>query len=164
MGAALRRSWSLTTTANVTRIFEAIERTPTVTVPAAQFSGQTNFTPASIFRGVQVGAPFSNIGIKNVASANWNLGLEFDDRDRFRAGVPGRDVGVRTDNDFSDFSDVSDIEYPPVATIDLTAGVRLTRRLRADAQVSNVTDENYYEKRGYNLPGRAFSVRLTTSF
>ena len=164
LGAALRRGWSLTTTANVTRIVEAVERTPTVTVDAAQFNGQANFTPSSIFAGVRVGDPFTNIGIKNVASANWNLGLEFDDRDRFRAGVLGRYVGVRTDNDFSDFSDISDIEYPPFATIDLTAGFRLTRRLRADAQVSNVTDENYYEKRGYNLPGRAFSLRLTTTF
>lgn len=164
IGAALRRGWSLHATTNVTRILEATERTPTVTVDAAQFNGQTNFTPSSIFRGVRIGAPLTDIGIKNVASVNWNVGLEFDDRSRFRAGVLGRYVGVRTDNDFSDFSDISDIEYPPFATLDLTAGLRLTSRLRADAQVSNVTDENYYEKRGYNLPGRALSLRLTTTF
>ncbi len=164
IGAALKRGWSLNATTNVTRIFEATERTPTVTVDAAQFNGQTNFTPSSIFQGVRIGAPLTDIGIKNVASVNWNVGLEFDDRSRFRAGLLGRYVGVRTDNDFSDFSDVSDIEYPPFATLDLTAGVRLTARLRADAQVSNVTDENYYEKRGYNLPGRALSLRLTTMF
>ena len=36
--------------------------------------------------------------------------------------------------------------------VDLTGGVRITRRLRADVQVNNATDENYYEKRGYGPP------------
>ncbi len=164
IGAALSRGWSLNAFANATRIFEATESTPTVNVDAAQFSGVTNFTPASIFTGVRLGAPGNTLRIKNVASVNWNLGLEYDDRTRLRLGVLGRYVGTRTDNDFSDFSDISDIEYPPFAVLDLTTGLRLTRRLRADVQLSNVTDENYYEKRGYNLPGRAVTLRLTTAF
>ncbi len=164
LGAALGRRWSLAAFANATRMFTATERTPTVTVAAAQFSGRTNFTPSSIFTGLQIGLPETEVRIKNVASANWNVGLEWDDRHRLRLGVLGRYVGTRTDNDFSDFSDISDIEYPPFALLDLTAGLRLTRRLRADAQVTNVTDENYYEKRGYSLPGRAVSLRLTTAF
>jgi len=164
IGAALSRSWSLTAFANATRIFTATESTPTVTVNAAQFNGQTNFAPASIFQGVRIGSPLAELRIKNVASANWNVGVEYDDRSRVRVGALGRYVGTRTDNDFSDFSDVSDIEYPPFSTIDLTGGVRVTRRIRADVQVNNVTDENYYEKRGYNLPGRAFTLRVTTSF
>jgi vitamin B12 transporter len=90
--------------------------------------------------------------------------LEFDSHTRLRVGVLGRYVGTRLDEDFSDFSDISDIEYPPFAVADLSAGVRLTSRLRADVQVSNVTNENYYEKRGYNLAGRAWQVRLTTRF
>ncbi len=164
VGAALGRRWSLNAFANATRIFEATERTPTVTVDAAQFNGRTNFTPASIFQGVRIGAPETDVRIKNVAAATWNVGLEYDSRSRVRAGVLGRYVGTRTDADFSDFADISDIEYPPFAVLDLTGGLRITSRLRADLQVSNVTDENYYEKRGYNLPGRAFTVRLTTAF
>ena len=164
IGAALKRSWSLSAFANATRIFSAIERTPTVTVDAAQFNGQSNFTPSSIFRGVRIGDPQRELRIKNVATANWNVGLEFDDRSRFRAGLLGRYVGTRTDNDFSDFSDISDIQHPAFAVLDLTGGVRVTRRLRADVQVSNLTDENYYEKRGYNLPGRALTLRITTMF
>lgn len=164
IGTALGRRWSLNAFANATRIFTATETTPTVTVAAAQFNGVTNFTPASIFPGVRLGTPDNTLQIKNVAAANWNVGLEYDDRSRLRLGVLGRYVGTRTDSDFSDFSDISDIEYPPFAILDLTAGLRLTRRLRADVQLTNVTDENYYEKRGYNLPGRAFTVRLTTAF
>ncbi len=164
IGTALRRGWSLNAFANATRIFTATETTPTVTVDAAQFNGATNFTPASIFPGVRLGAPSNTLRIKNVATANWNVGLEYDDRSRLRVGVLGRYVGTRTDNDFSDFSDISDIEYPPFAILDLTAGVRISGRLRADLQLSNVTDENYYEKRGFNLPGRALTVRLTTAF
>ena len=164
VGVAMARTWSLSMFASGTRIFSATETTPTVTVDAAQFNGATNFSPSSIFRGVVIGAPNTERRIKNVASANWNLGMQFDDRRRFQAGLLGRYVGQRLDDDFSDFSDVSDIRYPAFAILDLTGGVRLTRRVRADIQVSNVTDENYYEKRGYNLPGRAFTIRLTTAF
>jgi vitamin B12 transporter len=164
IGSALGRSWSLNAFANATRIFEATETTPTVTVDAAQFNGVTNFSPTSIFAGVRIGAPTTTARIRNVATANWNVGLEYDDRSRLRLGALGRYVGTRIDDDFSDFSDISLIEYPPFAVLDLTAGARVTRRLRADVQLSNVTDENYYEKRGYNLPGRAFTVRLTTTF
>jgi vitamin B12 transporter len=164
IGAVLGKRWSLNTFVNATRIFTATETTPTVTVNAAQFNGATNFSPSQIFTGVQIGAPNSEIRIKNVASANWNVGAEFDDHRRFRASLLGRYVGTRTDNDFSDFSDISDVEYPPFAVLDLSAGVRLTRRVRADAQISNLTDENYYEKRGYNLPGRSLTLRLSTAF
>ena len=164
IGAALGRRWSLGAFASGTRIFSATETTPTVSVDAAQFNGATNFSPSSIFRGVRIGAPSVERRIKNVASVNWNVGLQFDDRRRFQAGLLGRYVGTRLDDDFSDFSDISDIEYPPFAVLDVTGGVRITRRVRADVQISNATDENYYEKRGYNLPGRAFTLRLTTSF
>jgi vitamin B12 transporter len=164
LGAAAGKRWSLNAFANATRIFRAIEATPTVTVNAAQFSGVTNFTPASIFSGVRIGDPTREIRIKNVASATWNVGLEFDDHTRWRAGLLGRYVGTRLDEDFSDFADISDVEYPPFAVADLTFGVRVTRRVRADVQVNNLTDENYYEKRGYNLAGRAFTVRVQTAF
>ena len=164
VGAMMHRTWSLNMFANMTRIFTATEIRPTVTVAAAPFNGATNFSPTSIFRGVQIGAPTSENRIKNVASANWNVGVEYDDHARFRFSALGRYVGTRRDDDFSDFSDVSDIEYPPFAVIDLSAGTRLTRRVRADVLISNVTDENYYEKRGYNLPGRMLSLRLTTAF
>ena len=164
IGAARRKSWSLAAFANGTRLFTATETTPSVTVDAAQFAGVTNFSPASIFQGVRIGTGGTTVRIKNVASTTVNAGLEFDSRTRWRAGLTGRYVGTRTDSDFTDFSDISDIEYPPFAVLDLTLGARLTRRLRADLQVSNVTDENYYEKRGYNLPGRALLLRLTSAF
>ncbi|MCC7052437.1 MAG: TonB-dependent receptor [Gemmatimonadaceae bacterium] len=164
VGVALQRRWSLNTFASMTRILEASQATPTVTVDAAPFAGATNFSPASIFSGVVIGAPLTTSRIKNVAAANWNVGVEWDSRSRLRLGALGRYVGRRLDDDFSDFSDVSDIEYPPFAVLDLTAGLRLTTRIRADLQLSNVTDENYYEKRGYSLPGRAVLVRVTTAF
>jgi vitamin B12 transporter len=164
IGAAAGRVWSLNLFANMTRMFTATESTPTVTVDAAQFNGVTNFSPASIVSGVRITGPTRSDRIKNVAAATWNVGLEYDDHSRWRAGLLGRYVGTRLDEDFSDFSDISDIEYPPFAVADLTVGARITRRVRADLQLSNVTNENYYEKRGYNLAGRAFSVRVTTSF
>ena len=40
------------------------------------------------------------------------------------------------------------------------ACLRLPRTLQLDVLVDNVTDENFYEKRGYNLQGRTVQVRL----
>ena len=36
--------------------------------------------------------------------------------------------------------------------------MRLARRYRLGGGVVNLTDENYYEVRGYNLPGRAVFI------
>ena len=53
---------------------------------------------------------------------------------------------------------------PPFLVLDLVAGVRVGARNRVDVVVGNATDENYYEKRGYNLAGRVVQLRLTTGF
>jgi outer membrane cobalamin receptor len=79
-------------------------------------------------------------------------------------GVLGRYVGQRYDQDFSDFADASDIRYPDMLTLDLTAGLRLSRGVRFDLLVNNLTDENFYEKRGFNLMGRAVQLRVTSLF
>jgi outer membrane cobalamin receptor len=46
-------------------------------------------------------------------------------------------------------------------TLDLATTVRVTRSYSVALLVSNLTDENYYEKRGFNLPGRSVRLKLT---
>jgi vitamin B12 transporter len=164
MGARAQRGSSVTLTINATHLLTATETTPSVTVDAARLGTGANFSPTALFQATRIGPPNTEVRIKNVATTTANLGVEYASRGRFTAGLLTRYVGTRLDDDFSDFSDVSNIEYPPFAVADLTAGVRLTRRVRADAQLTNVTNENYYEKRGYNLPGRAWQLRVTTTF
>ena len=99
----------------------------------------------------------------NVARATVTGALEYDDFSLLRGRLGARYVGRRRDNDFSDYSIFADVEYPPFLVFDATGGVKLANRLRLDLTVANLTDENYYEKRGYNLPGRALKVMLTAA-
>lgn len=102
--------------------------------------------------------------IRNVAGLTLNYGIEYDDLDRYYARLSGRYVGERVDTDFSDFPNLADVRYPAFMTLDLATGVRLSDGYRISLLVSNLTDENYYEVRGYPLPGRAYRLRFTAEF
>jgi outer membrane receptor protein involved in Fe transport len=99
--------------------------------------------------------------IRNVADLTLNFGADYDNLGRFRAGILGRYVGARTDTDFSDFSNVADVLYPPFMTLDANAEIRVAPGYRISLGITNLTDENFYEVRGYPLPGRALLLRLT---
>ena len=49
-------------------------------------------------------------------------------------------------------------------TLDFSAGYTFAGKHTIAVLVNNLTDENYYEKRGYNLPGRNISGRYTITF
>ena len=102
--------------------------------------------------------------IRNVADLTVVYGLEFDDLRRFNARLSGRYVGERLDSDFTDWRNPADVRYPRFMVMDLVTGLRLLERYRADLLVGNLTDENYYEVRGYPLPGRSVQLRLSVDF
>jgi vitamin B12 transporter len=162
--AALGHSRSLRLFTNTTRILRAVERTPAASVDAARFAGTRDFDPTQVFGALVFSDTASDIPIRNVADLTLTYGIEYDDFSRFSGRVSGRYVGNRVDSDFSDATDISDVEYPPFMVLDLVAGVRVARRYRVDAVVSNLTDENFYEKRGYNLPGRSIQLRVRADF
>lgn len=158
---AAGRGWSLQLFANGTWMLTAEERVPLVTADVSSIENSTSFTPEQAFSAFSFGSRTSS-RVKNVARSTVSGGVAFDDLDRFRARLSARYVGERRDLDFVTF--MNDVLYPASMVADLSAGVRLTRNVRADLFVTNITDENYYEVRGYNLPGRAFSLRLTAEF
>lgn len=96
--------------------------------------------------------------IRNVADLTVIGGVEFDDLDRLAVRLSGRYVGERLDTDFSDFANPGDIRYPEFLVVDLSGSFTLTDRYRVTAQLSNLGDENYYEVRGYPMPGREIRV------
>ncbi|MDW7695639.1 TonB-dependent receptor [Flammeovirgaceae bacterium SG7u.111] len=100
----------------------------------------------------------------NVAKENINFGIEFDNLKKISVGLTGRYVGNRYDRDWSSYSQYIEIEYPPFMTLDLRAGYRFTPSHEVVLQVANLTDENYYEKRGYNLMGRNFMAKYRFRF
>jgi outer membrane receptor protein involved in Fe transport len=163
LGALAARRYSLRLFANATHFLEREETARSVQVDAGRFAGRTDFRPEEVAGALVFGAETEQ-QIRNVAGATVNYGVEWDDLRRFSTRLTGRYVGGRTDQDFTDFSRVSDIEYPAFMTLDLVSTLRLADRYAVSLLVDNLTDENYYEKRGFNLPGRALRLRLTADF
>jgi outer membrane receptor protein involved in Fe transport len=99
----------------------------------------------------------------NVAGLIVNGGLAFDSHHGLRTRLTGHYVGPRADNDFTD-TRVPQIDYPAYLTLDFSAAYTLATRHTLTLLVGNLTDENYYEKRGYNLPGRNYTGSYTIAF
>ena len=163
LGAALHRSYRLRLSGEYTRLLTAVERTRAASLDTAGAGSRTGVDPASLATAFVFGAEREQ-PVLNVARATVTGALEYDDFSLLRGRLGARYVGRRRDNDFSDYSIFADVEYPPFLVFDATGGVKLSDGLRLDLTVANLTDENYYEKRGYNLPGRALKVRLTAAF
>lgn len=161
---ALGKSYSLALLGSATRLFRAEETTPDAAVDTAGLAGVQNLDARSVFSRIVLGPASTTTRIRNVANLTATAGVEYVGAGPFSARLAGRYVGRRFDYDFSDFSDVSDILYPAFLVADLSAGVKIRERYRLDVLVDNVTDENYYEKRGYNLPGRVVRLRITAGF
>lgn len=165
IGRALRRPFSLAIFASGTRLLRAEESSPRVVVDTVGLSSVQNLDASAVFGRIALDrSVLTTARIKNVAEFSGTAGVEYDDFHRFSGRFGARYVGHRVDSDFSDFADPGDIEYAPFLVMDLSAAVRVAGRYTVEGQVSNLTDENYYEKRGYNMPGRAFRLRLKADF
>lgn len=101
--------------------------------------------------------------IRNVAGQTLNYGVEYDDGRRFSTRLSGRYVGERADLDFSSWPAAA-VRYPRFMTLDLAGQLRIARRYRLGVRLENLTDENYYELRGYPLPGRNARVQVGVDF
>lgn len=99
----------------------------------------------------------------NVAKNTVIYGVDYS-QGRYSAGFKGRFVGFRYDRNWTFFSEYVEVRYPRMMTIDLYAGFTATKKLSFTGYISNLTDENYYEKRGYNLAGRLYSLKATLTF
>lgn len=102
--------------------------------------------------------------IFNVAKQTLNFGINYDDQGIFSAGLSGRFVGYRYDYDWTDWMNPSVVRYPKMMTLDLFVNAIISKSMSCVFYVSNLTDENYYEKRDYNLAGRNFSLKVVYSF
>jgi vitamin B12 transporter len=101
--------------------------------------------------------------IRNVADLTVNFGIDFDDLRRFGTRLSGRYVGERADDDWNVWP-AAELRYPAFLTLDWTGEPASPEQLRLGLVVSNLTDENHYEVRGYPLPGRAAQLRLSVDW
>jgi outer membrane cobalamin receptor len=56
------------------------------------------------------------------------------------------------------------LNYPDFLVFDLSVNYAVSRHLTAGCLVSNLLDENYTEKDGFNMAGRQFRFKLNYSF
>lgn len=101
--------------------------------------------------------------IQNVSRNTFNYGIAYDNLKWLQLRLSGRSIGMRKDIDYTDPIN-PEIEYPEYMVLDFTAQFKIAGGHSVALKLSNITDENYYEKRGYNLPGRALSVRYMKNF
>jgi vitamin B12 transporter len=101
--------------------------------------------------------------IFNVAGLTANYGLTYSHPKGWNARLSGRYVGNRKDTDFNDPRSPT-IEYPEFMVVDFSAGYTYAQKHSLSLFLNNVTDENYYEKRGYNLAGRNYALRYGFTF
>jgi len=101
--------------------------------------------------------------IFNVSKLNAGYGIEYDDLKAMRIRLSGRYVGYRRDTDFTDAA-YPEIRYPAFMVLDLVVSYTLVQHHTLSLFINNLTDENYYEKRGFNMPGRTVSFRYTVNF
>ncbi|MEJ6979527.1 TonB-dependent receptor [Pedobacter sp. P351] len=148
LGALKEMRYSLKAFGNATRTLKAEEVTITNPIDPATSQPARVKTYRDIF---------------NVTNFTATCGLEYNNLKGLDLRLSGRYVGKRKDTDFND-TRVPQITYPSFMTIDFGAGYTFMKSHSISLLLNNMTDENYYEKRGYNLQGRSFSLRYSLNF
>lgn len=125
----------------------------------------TNLTRTFRAEDLTVGTDGSTTvtAIPNVATSNVNYGLEYANNRDFSIRLSGRFSGRRWDTDFSHDRRPL-VYYPEFMTLDLATSYTFLKAHQLTLTLSNLTDENYYEKRGFSLMGRAYRLRYTLLF
>ena len=100
----------------------------------------------------------------NVAKDNLRTGISFDDGKHLYTSLSFRFMGDRFDRNWNYWDKYVETTYANYLVSDFSAGYRFLTQHEVSLSINNLTDENYYEKRGYNMPGRSFWIRYSFKF
>lgn len=100
----------------------------------------------------------------NVAKDNLRTGIFFDDGKHLYTSLSFRFMGDRFDRNWNYWDKYVETTYANYLVSDFSAGYRFLTQHEVSLSINNLTDENYYEKRGYNMPGRSFWIRYSFKF
>lgn len=106
--------------------------------------------------------------INNVARFKINASVGYDDG-VFAVRAGGRHVEGMEDNDFSSARYFTNglggqYEYPSFLVYDITGRWRFAEKQELSVKIDNLTDEYYFEKADYPLPGRSIFVEYKRRF
>ena len=127
-----------------------------------------------------VGTEMLTCDMQYVRKANGNFGLNYR-HDKINMRLNSRFIGSRLEKDsFSSIRTgitsaeyytkggyvVSDkiLQHPEYLLFDYSVGYDFSEKVNFGITVSNLLDENYSEKDGYNMPGRSIVAKLAYSF
>jgi vitamin B12 transporter len=113
-----------------------------------------------------------------VRKATGNMGISFDNRRNISARINGRYIGTRLEQDMfteqrpmitpdnyytrGDWEATDKIlQHPHYVVLDASAYYTFKYNIRLGLSVSNLLDENFTEKDGFNMPGRQFIGSLS---
>lgn len=116
-----------------------------------------------------------------IRKATANFGIGFDNNKGFSARMTARYIGHRLENDWNgnqrpditsgDYYDhggyqASDkiLRHPSHLIFDLSSHYDINKHFRVGFSVTNLFDENYTEKDGYNMPGRSIMGHVSYQF
>jgi vitamin B12 transporter len=100
--------------------------------------------------------------IHNVADYTYNYGVQYVDG-MFDGKFHFRTVGEMRDTDWVT-AGYPETEYPSFTVADIVLNVNFYTHHKLTFTIDNLFDEDYYEKKGFPKPGRAFFVSYTFSF
>ena len=118
-----------------------------------------------------------------------SFGVEFDNLKGFSTRLNGRYIGHRYENNYMFLADYSNwpnitktpivyngkevrsdlineelLRHPVSYVFDYSAAYTFNEKYTVGLTVSNMLDENYTEKDGYNMPGRAYMAKFSYKF
>ena len=132
------------------------------------FAGVVCILNAKEIRDVYLQPEPLTLEMHNVADLTLNYGISYDKLSWLSTKLSGRYVGRRYDTDWAYYGSTSygnyaDIKYPSFMVLDFTATASYNKS-SLTLQIGNISDENYYEKRGFNLMGRNYMLKYTLNF
>jgi len=110
------------------------------------------------------------LDMRYVREKSGNFGIEFDNLKGFYTRLNARYSGHRyEDNWYTWYSvrpTVTDgvLKHPDFMTFDYSANYTIKEKYTIGVSVANLLDENYTEKDGYNMPGRAITMKFNYKF
>jgi TonB-dependent heme/hemoglobin receptor len=108
--------------------------------------------------------------LRYVREKSGNFGIEFDNFKGFYTRLNARYSGHRYEDNWYTWypvrTDVKDalLEHPDHMIFDYSASYTFNEKYTVGVTVANLFDENYTEKDGYNMPGRAITAKFSYKF
>ncbi|MCP4024021.1 MAG: TonB-dependent receptor [Desulfobacteraceae bacterium] len=100
--------------------------------------------------------------VHNVSEHTVNYGVTYED-DHFMAKLHARSQGEMKDTDWN-AAGYPEVIYPGFTVVDFVIGYKFLEHHNLKLSVDNVLDHDYYEKKGFPKPGRAFYLSYAFEF